>query len=314
MKVHVKKSAIKPISCSGRWWLRKLLNMKPGSSYRGHALLLSVLCSFMFATIGLAVEGPSSDLREPSPPPANHKMDEGISSQTSNNNKSRHGRQYDSNLGASSTGSYASISGDSAYVGQSPSSNYASSPLASAAVNYASDLAGGYHSASHYDPMSMSRGYPMPPMSSVGNYPSAGSMSSLFSNGPMSGLASASGPSGLLSSGSMFPLMGKSFDVSEIICTAIAVAIGAVIVGAPFILIYLFVVNQMNGNGPSMSPTSGGAISLTGPTSSTTVSGRKKRHTSFPEALLKQISPFVNSEQVAQSFKLLLSSIAKYQS
>lgn len=116
--------------------------------------------------------------------------------------------------------------------------------------------------------------------------------------------------------GGLFPMMGaKGFDIAEVVCTAIAVAIGAVIVGAPFILLYLFVMNQMNGNGVGgLGGTGpGGSISLTGPSASTTVNGRKKRHTSFSEALFMQLSPLINNEQVANTFKTLMKSIAKYQ-
>mgnify|MGYP000952119453 CR=1 FL=1 len=239
---------------------------------------------------------------------SNHRMEPEESESIGPKQTSRQSRQYDAPIGASSTGNYAAISGDGgAYVAQLPlsSSNYGTS--SNAPTNYASDLNGAYNSGSFHDPLSMARGYPPSPVGPVhhpAGYPPVGPLSSMF---PPSFGNSGSG----LLSGTMFPLMSKGFDVSEIVCTAIAVAIGAVIVGAPFILLYLFVMNQMNGNGPGMG-TSGGAISLTGPTSSTTVSGRKKRHTSLPEALFKQLSPLVNSEQVASTFKSLMNSIAKY--
>lgn len=245
--------------------------------------------------------------------PANHRMEdeENLASGKTTSAfkaKGRQSRQYDTSIGASGSGSYASISGDgAAYVAQMPLSgtSYVSSSSNPnvAAANYANDLAGAYQSAAYHDPISMARaGYPSAPMAGSALHHSAGYPSSF--GGPLSAMFAGSG--------SMFPLMGKGFDLSEIICTAIAVAIGAVIVGAPFILIYLFVMNQMNGNGPSLGQ-GGGAISLTGPTSSTTVSGRKKRHTSLPEALFKHLSPLVNSEQVSDTFKALMSSIAKYQ-
>lgn len=116
---------------------------------------------------------------------------------------------------------------------------------------------------------------------------------------------------GSLSSG--FPLMAKGVDLAEIVCTAIAVAIGAVIVGAPFLLLYLFFMNHMQGSGPNALAPGGGSISLTGPTSSTTVTGRKKRHTNLSDALFKQLSPLINTEQLAQAFKILMGSLAKYQ-
>lgn len=243
--------------------------------------------------------------------PANHRSsDTEESADSTKSNKlfsGRRSRQYDGSLGTSSTGNFASISGDgAAYVAQMPmgSSNYASS---SGGASYAAgDMSSPYHSSAYHDPLSMARGYPAQPYSPIhhqAGYPSPMS--------PLSSMFSSSLGTNPLSS-SMFPLMSKGFDVSEIVCTAIAVAIGAVIVGAPFILIYLFVMNQMNGGGPNMGP-SGGAISLTGPSSSTNTSGRKKRHTSLPEALMKQLGPLVNSEQVASTFKMLMNSIARYQ-
>lgn len=253
--------------------------------------------------------------------PANHRMTMTDENDPATENKqptnkvtgSRQSRQYDGPISTSSTGSYASISSDGgAFVGQVPisGSSYGSGTGygtgSSSAGNYASDLSGAYHG----DPLYMARGYPSPPISHMHPPPSPGYPGvgmGVGGGGPLSTMF----PPGLLSS-SMFPLITKGFDVSEIVCTAIAVAIGAVIVGAPFILIYLFIMNQMGANGGATMP-GGGSISLTGPNASTTVSGRKKRHTSLPEALFKQLSPLVNSEQVAQTFKHLMSSIAKYQ-
>lgn len=251
--------------------------------------------------------------------PSNHRMDasedESTSPVRSANISSRKGRQYDGSLSSSGTGNYASVSGDgAAYVAQVPVSgtnNYGASS-GSIGANYSpNDLSAAYHGTYH-DPLTMARGYPSP-MNPL-HHPAAGYASPI--GGPSSsmfGLSPPMGSGGLLSS-SMFPLMSKGFDVSEVVCSAIAVAVGAVIVGAPFILLYLFIMNQMGGGngGPGLGP-SGGAISLTGPTSSTTVSGRKKRHTSLPEALFKQLSPLVNNEQVANTFKVLMNSIAKYQ-
>lgn len=249
--------------------------------------------------------------------PVNHRMEAEVNQAQAKTvpaaSPGRQSRQYDTPISTSGSGSYASISGDgAAYVAQMPLSGTsyvgsASNPNV-AAASYVNDLAGAYQSAGYHDPMSMTRaGYPSPQMAAPALHHGAGYPSSF--GGPLSSMFASSMGAG---SGSMIPLMGKGFDLSEIICTAIAVAIGAVIVGAPFILIYLFVMNQVNGNGPGLGP-SGGAISLTGPTSSTTVSGRKKRHTSLPEALFKQLSPLVNSEQVTDTFKALMKSISKYQ-
>lgn len=261
------------------------------------------------------------------------------SSNNSNNNNNnskmskglRQSRQYDSSISASSTGnSYAALSGDgAAYVAQmpltspnygatshSPSGSSSSAQYANELLNNAAGLGSAYgHSnmpnAYLHDPLSIARGYPMAPpvgLPSMHHHSQLNPLASPFS-GPLGGGAGG----GLFSASSMFPLVSKGFDLSEIVCTAIAVAIGAVIIGAPFILIYLFVMNQMQTNGPNAMGPNGGAISLTGPSSQTTVNGRKKRQTGFPEALFKQLSPLVNNEQVASTFKALMSSISKYQ-
>lgn len=277
-----------------------------------YAILLTLTC----LSVALADQASSSDnhqaassnsIEESSKSiPANHRSESEDEVGSKSKLASRQSRQYDNQMSSSSAGSYAALSGEgSAYVSQMPlgGSNYGSG---------SADLSASYPQAGamYHDPLAMARGYAAPPMGpqmhhSPGYPQPVGLGSTLFSASGMSA------PGGLLSS-SMFPLMSKGFDVSEIVCTAIAVAIGAVIVGAPFILIYLFIMNQMNGNGPSLGP-SGGAISLTGPNSSTSGNGRKKRHTSLPEALFKQLSPLVNSEQVASTFKALMNSIAKYQ-
>lgn len=295
-----------------------------------HCRRVVVICSIALATLSvthLLVEANQESTSNNDQVIANHKMD---SEETRVDEKPqlpvggrRQSRQYDSTMSASNGAGFAAISADgSAYVsGQTPvsgSANYASGSVSSGVGNnYANEMSGAYHSSVYQDPLSlMSRAYTPPQVNPIGSVyghsmvgyppvpPSYNPISSMFTPNPSGGLLSSS----------IFPLMGsKGFEVSEIICTAIAVAVGAVIVGAPFILLYLFFMNQMNGNGPSAIGPSGGAISLTGPTSSTTVNGRKKRNTSLPEALFKQLSPLVNSEQVASTFKALMSSIAKYQ-
>lgn len=264
--------------------------------------------------------------------PANHRMDMSQAGQQEEQGSdrkqtsARHGRQYDGALSASGTSSNygAAMSGDSgAYVGSfgmaSPNSGY-NSPATAASnggmLGYTSDPMGSsMHSpsasGSYHDQLSlaaraanyqaMHAGYPPPPPLPA----------SFGGNGPLAPMFPGGG-SGLFAS-SGFPLMAKGFDLAEVVCTAIAVAIGAVIIGAPFILLYLFIMNQMQGSGSNGMGGSGGAISLTGPTSSTNVNGRKKRHTNLSEALFKQLSPFVNNEQVAQTFRALMNSLAKYQ-
>lgn len=239
--------------------------------------------------------------------PANHRMESLDPSEKMKLSpiRTRSSRQYDPpSMTTSSTGNFASISGDAAaYVAQVPigsGANYVSPSGPGSYVGSSADISGAYHD-------SLARAYGSYPMQHAGPSP----FSQAHHMGPITSLFS--GANGGLLGNSMFPLMSKGFDLGEVVCTAIAVAIGAVIVGAPFILIYLFVMNQVNGGAsPGLNP-SGGPISLTGPSSSTNVSGRKKRHTSIHEVLFKQLSPFVDSERVAKTFKILMDSMAKYQ-
>lgn len=121
----------------------------------------------------------------------------------------------------------------------------------------------------------------------------------------------------------------KGFTISEIICAVVAIAIGAVILGAPFFLIYLALMGNFSGSG-SLSltnPTQGSSTSGGG---TTTVNGRRKRLAIFEQlntkldqqhasefvaladSIVGQLSPFVDLQQVSTTFKRLISSIDKY--
>lgn len=295
-----------------------------GSSWANFLLGLAICCSLLLSSAadnGAQQPAGSSEQQELSKRlPPNHRMEplgeegaepgEPRAAAPPRQLAGRQGRQYDGPMGAPSSGSYAALASDAgAYVGaQVPlggGSGYSGAGSGAGTAGYAGELASGaYSPANGYHADAIGRGYPAPVHSA---YPSAApfGLSSMMGPAATSGLLSPGGPT--------WPLLAKGFDVSEIICTAIAVAIGAVIVGAPFILLYLFVMNQMGANGPGGMGASGGAISLTGPSSSTTVNGRKKRQTSFSEALFKQLGPLVNNEQLANSFKVLMSAISKYQ-
>lgn len=145
----------------------------------------------------------------------------------------------------------------------------------------------------------------------------------------MSSVPSLSG--GLMSSAShAISHWTNGFSIGEIICGLVALAIGAVILGAPFFLIYLALMGNFSGSG---------TLSLTNPTSSaaaaggasTTANGRRKRlaifeamnltndqarrHPNFPqlaESVVEQLSPFIDLQQVAKTFKQLVNSIEKY--
>lgn len=120
----------------------------------------------------------------------------------------------------------------------------------------------------------------------------------------------------------------NGFSISEIICGLVALAIGAVILGAPFFLIYLALMGNFSGSG---------TLSLTNPTSvsgaasgASQTNGRRKRQAVFDSmdmeerasrhptlanvtnSLMRQLSPFVNLKQVSMTFKHLTNAIEKY--
>lgn len=271
----------------------------------------------------------------------------------------RQGRQYMdgiTNIGASSASSndannYATLAGDG--TSPTPSSYSLMNQLPAMAMNLANYAAtGGAGLQNSYAAAYGANGPDMPPANYLQQqhhqyqqqpyYHPSPVEHSLLSAPPI-GRAYSSGhyypvsappPTGVLGA-SPFPLLSKGFDVTEIICTAIAIAIGAVIVGAPFVLIYLFVMNYTNGggglfnglgpaaNGGSMNG-GGGAISITGPNTSQQNNGRKKRHASAsyqeghnrPPAAgsrSRTLKELINDEQLGQTFRLFVSSLSKYQ-
>lgn len=124
----------------------------------------------------------------------------------------------------------------------------------------------------------------------------------------------------------------NGFSIGEIICGLVALTIGAVILGAPFFLIYLVLMGNFSGSG---------TLSLTNPTSTagaaggaaTTANGRRKRLAvfeamnlnndkltqhqdldKFVKSLANNISPFIDLQQVSRTFRHLVSAIEKYSS
>lgn len=142
--------------------------------------------------------------------------------------------------------------------------------------------------------------------------------------------ASSMPSSGLMSSASTaLSHWTGGFTIGEIICTVVAIAIGAIILGAPFFLIYLALMGNFSGSGTlSLTNPAQGSTAAGGAT--TTVNGRRKRLAIFEQmnskddqkhasefvaladSIMSQLSPFVDIQQVAGTFKRLVSSIEKY--
>lgn len=119
------------------------------------------------------------------------------------------------------------------------------------------------------------------------------------------------------------------WGLGEIVCTLIAISIGAIILGAPFFLIYLALMGNFSGSG---------TLSLTNPTgaaaagaTTTVTNGRRKRLAifeqlnslsemskqssdfgKFVESILHQLNPLVDVRQVTETFKHLTESIERY--
>lgn len=142
--------------------------------------------------------------------------------------------------------------------------------------------------------------------------------------------------SGLISSASSaLSHWTGGFGVAEIICGIIALSVGAVILGAPFFLIYLALMGNFSGSGTLSlaNPTQSG-MTTGGPGGSgtATINGRRKRLAIFEQAtgrlggldqphlqlsaladtVISQLSPFVDFQQVTDTFRQLVNSIEKY--
>lgn len=108
-----------------------------------------------------------------------------------------------------------------------------------------------------------------------------------------------SASSGLISSAShALSHWTGGFGIAEIVCTLIALAIGAIILGAPFFLIYLFLMGNFSGSG---------TISLANPTQSTSPTGtttvnangrRKRSIEEFQSAVIKHLAKNVKTNNL----------------
>lgn len=215
----------------------------------------------------------------------------------------------------------------------SPSSNAASfsgQQSASSSSYPMHSMAAANHYPSHYSKGSQTlpMGYPTngfdrSPLSSYYDRSYLGAASS-----PLWASSASSG--GLMSSASTaLSHWAGGFSIGEILCGIIAIAIGAVILGAPFFLIYLALVGNFSGSGTlSLTNPTGGATPAGG--AAATVNGRRKRlaiyeqlnsptsrglgfdFSSLADTIVNRISPHVDIEQVATTFKKLINSIEKY--
>lgn len=218
---------------------------------------------------------------------------------------------------------------------QSPQSSYYAGYM-SPSTNSASYVGGGQQSgANNYH--SMSYLYPQYPKNSAippPGYPSNNYDRQLPANyydrsyltassTPLWAQTSTSG--GLMTSASnALSHWTGGFGISEIICGVIAISIGAIILGAPFFLIYLALMGNFSGSG---------SLSLTNPNQSTTpapANGRRKRLAVIDElnsiaggqdknqfgalarSMIRQLSPLIDLDQLTSSFRKLVNSIEKY--
>lgn len=146
----------------------------------------------------------------------------------------------------------------------------------------------------------------------------------------MSPLGSGIGTGGLMTSASnMLSHWTSGFSIGEIICGIVAIAIGAIILGAPFFLIYLALMGNFSGSGslsltnPGTGGAAGGAPPANGrrkrlaiyePLGSMKEGRRSAELFAMADNIVNQISPFIDVQQVANTLRRLVASIEKYSS
>lgn len=161
--------------------------------------------------------------------------------------------------------------------------------------------------------------------------PYMNSMTPFWSSGSsLNPMGSGLGTSGLMTSASsMLSHWTGGFSITEIICGIVAIAIGAIILGAPFFLIYLALMGNFSGSGslsltnPAAGGAAGGAAPANGrrkrlaiyePLSSLKEGRRSAELFAMADSIVNQISPFIDVQQVANTLKRLVTSIEKYSS
>lgn len=228
----------------------------------------------------------------------------------------------------------------------SPHSSYYSSymtPSSSSYTGQSSNAGSSYHSPIHhsYSPQhhhkaaasSPPLGYP------TNNYDRHSLGSSYYDRNylpsalatPLWANSSPSASAGLMSSASSaLSHWTGGWGLGEIVCTLIAISIGAIILGAPFFLIYLALMGNFSGSG-TLSLTNPTGAATAGGATTTVSNGRRKRLAifeqlnslsemskqssdfgKFVDSILHQINPLVDVRQVTETFKHLTESIEKY--
>ena len=275
-----------------------------------------------------------------------------------------------SNVGSSSLQSdYSAVPSSSSYYANvlSPSS------IATGDGAYSASMTNNYHTGANHQPSSYSNHhshqerYAIPPTAPSHHnyyksnsalplgYPSnAYSVSSQTSGyydrmGHSNGLHSSYWPmSSFAPSSSAFPstsLMSSAthalshwtngFTIGEIVCGLVAISIGAVILGAPFFLIYLALMGNFSGSGTLSltNPTAASGAAAASGSGGSPANGRRKRLATFEQGLtledrklaakhlnlsnlaemaLTELSPFVDLQQVSNTFKQLVRSIERH--
>jgi len=204
----------------------------------------------------------------------------------------------------------------------SPSSN-------SASYSGQQSSGSGYHSTSnhypHYQKLSITP--PAYPTNSYDRY-ATGYHDRAYPSMASSPIWSASSSGGLMSTASSaLSHWTGGFGISEIICGLIALSIGAVILGAPFFLIYLALMGNFSGSG-TLSLTNPNAPAAGG--SAPPANGRRKRLAIFEQigsnrksdqlsnfvalanSAVSRLSPLIDTDKMVGTFRQLIDSIEKY--
>lgn len=218
------------------------------------------------------------------------------------------------------------------YISPSSSSTTYSGQSSNAGSSYHSPMHHSY-SPQHYHKAAASSpplGYPTNNYDRHSSYYDRNYLPSALA-APLWASSSPLGSTGLMSSASSaLSHWTGGWGLGEIVCTLIAISIGAIILGAPFFLIYLALMGNFSGSG-TLSLTNPTGITTAGGAATTVSNGRRKRLAIFEQlnslseiskqssdfgkfidSILHQINPLVDARQVTETFKRLTESMEKY--